>query len=173
MNLTDPFTLELFGLLAQADVPAEAPPEGAPFFLTMMMWLAIFGLIYFMFIRPISKAKKDQQQLVSALKNGSRVITVGGIVGIVTSVKDKTVLVRTGDGTKIEVLKDKLASVEGDGKGGDQKPEAKEKKAEPEPSEDDAEASEEDAEEANATDENGSGSGGKTPYNRSRRRRAR
>ena len=48
----------------------------------------IFGVFYFLLIRPQQKKQREQRELLNALKRGDRVLTAGGIIGQVTRVKD-------------------------------------------------------------------------------------
>jgi preprotein translocase subunit YajC len=85
--------------------------------------LVTFGLIivifYFFIIRPQSKKQKDTQKMLSALKKGDKVVTVGGIRGTIHSVKEDSVLLRVDENTKLEVSRSGIAHViaqaEGDG----------------------------------------------------------
>ena len=76
--------------------------------------LLIFVVIWFLLIRPRQKAEQQREQETrdfrSSLKNGDRVITAGGIYGIVTSVRDDTVQLRIADAVKIEVLRSAISS---------------------------------------------------------------
>ncbi|TFE69063.1 preprotein translocase subunit YajC [Methylacidiphilum sp. Yel] len=86
-------------------------PEGPPpmtFFVTTIL---IFGIFYFLLIRPQQKQKKEQEKLIASLETGDRVITSGGILGVVTNVKEKTVVIRVAENVKIEVLKSALTTV--------------------------------------------------------------
>jgi preprotein translocase subunit YajC len=67
-------------------------------------------VFYLLLIRPQSKKAKELASLVSTLKPGDKVITTSGIVGIVVSVKDKTVALRSAE-TKLEVLKSSVSEV--------------------------------------------------------------
>lgn len=159
---------ELTLLLAQAAAPEDKPP--APFLLTLLPWVFLFGLIYFLFFRPISKARKDQENMAATVKTGAKVVTVGGIVGIVTNVKEKTVMIRSGsgEGSKLEILKEKLASVESK----DSK-DAKDEKSKDSSANKDSEDASDEAEEVDVevTEDEAPASNSGNPYNRSRRRR--
>ncbi len=52
--------------------------------------------------------------MLAALKKGDKVVTIGGIHGVVSSVKEKTVIVKVDDNAKIEFTRSAIASVEGD-----------------------------------------------------------
>lgn len=69
------------------------------------MVLIMVALFYFMLIRPQQRKEKERKTLMEGIKSGERVIFSGGIVGTVTNVKDKTLLVKIADNTKIEVLR--------------------------------------------------------------------
>jgi preprotein translocase subunit YajC len=70
--------------------------------------------MYFLLIRPQQKERKrieeETRQFRESLKNGDKIITTGGIYGVVTSVRDETVQVRIADAVKIEILRSAIAS---------------------------------------------------------------
>lgn len=76
---------------------------------TVAMMIAIF---YFFLIRPQSKRQKETEKMLAALKKGDKVVTIGGIHGTVTSVKEKTVVLKVDDNAKIEFNRTAIASVE-------------------------------------------------------------
>ena len=99
-------------VLAQAPAPAAAP-QGSPFGMIVPMVL-IFVVMYFLMIRPQSQQRKAQAKLLAALKSGDKVVTSSGIVGVVISVKDNTVSLRSAD-AKMEVTKSSVVQIlEGD-----------------------------------------------------------
>ena len=91
-----------------------APPAGqqsqAPFWVQLFPLILLFVLMYFILIRPQQKKAKDQQQMMAAIKAGDKIITTGGIVGIVVAVKEGTLSIRSAD-TKLEILKSSVAQV--------------------------------------------------------------
>lgn len=79
--------------------------------LQMLGTFVILGVMfYFVMIRPQQKKAREHAELVKALKPGDKVLTNGGILGIVVSVKDKSVSIRSAD-TKLEVLKSAVAEI--------------------------------------------------------------
>jgi len=85
--------------------------------LKFFLMLAGMGFIfYFLIIRPQSKQAKEHKAMLSALKAGDKVVTSGGIVGVVVSIKDRTVSVRSGD-VKVEILKSAVSQVDRSGEG--------------------------------------------------------
>lgn len=86
-----------FLFLAQAAEPAAPNP-----LMQFLPLVFIFVIFYFLLIRPQQKKAKDQAKLVAALETGDRVVTSAGIHGVITNVKDRTVIVRVADNVKIE-----------------------------------------------------------------------
>ncbi|GAB1481726.1 hypothetical protein MASR2M78_05410 [Treponema sp.] len=74
-----------------------------------------FGLVilifYFLIIRPQNKKQKDTEKMLSAVKKGDKVVTIGGIHGVVQSVKEGTVVVKVDDECKLELSRSAIASV--------------------------------------------------------------
>ena len=72
----------------------------------IIMLVVMFGVFYFMLIRPENKRKKEAEQMRSSLKNGDKITTIGGITGIVVDVKDDKFVIETGaDRVRIEFCK--------------------------------------------------------------------
>jgi len=62
-------------------------------------------------IRPQKKRQEQQQKLIAALKTGDRVVTNAGIHGLISNVKETTVLVKVADNVKIEIDKSAITNV--------------------------------------------------------------
>ena len=78
----------------------------------ILLLVVFIGMIYFMMIRPQRKKDKEDREMRSSLKVGDEIITIGGVVGKVTKITEKTVTIETGSGrNKIEFLKTAIASV--------------------------------------------------------------
>ena len=73
--------------------------------------ILVFVVFYFLLIRPQQKKKKEHQQLVSSLKKGDKVVTNGGIYGIVSDAKEHIVVLKIAENVKIEVVKTAVATV--------------------------------------------------------------
>ena len=101
---------ELFAFGVQAD----GGTGGSSGFLFLLPYLAIFVVFYFLLIRPQQKERKRVEEEArlfrESLKNGDKVITSGGIYGVVTSVRDDTIQLRIADATKVEILRSAIAS---------------------------------------------------------------
>jgi len=73
----------------------------------------IFGIMYFLMIRPQQKKAKEHKAMVAALRRGDQVMTQGGIIGKVTKVKDDAneVEVEIADGVKVRFLRHTITAV--------------------------------------------------------------
>jgi preprotein translocase subunit YajC len=117
-----------FAMLAMAPAPppgTEPNPTGQ--MLQMLGMFVILGVMfYFLLIRPQQKQRREHEQLLKNIRSGDRVLTTGGIYGIVTNVKDKSLMVKIADNVKVELAKSAVSAVvqkssEGEGSGGEQK----------------------------------------------------
>ena len=79
---------------------------------TIVPFLLIILIFYFFMIRPQNKKQKETEKMLNALKKGDKVITIGGIHGVVSSVKEKTVILKVDDDCKIEFNRTAISSVE-------------------------------------------------------------
>ncbi len=92
---------------AGAEAPAAKPAAGNSWSMWVMLAL-IFVVMYFFMIRPQKKQQKELQNFRDALKKGDKVVTIGGIYGTVTEIKENTVLIEVDNGVKIRVSKQAL-----------------------------------------------------------------
>jgi len=100
-------------LLADA-APAAGGTTGAPTLIDKLgplpIFILMFVIMYFLLIRPQSLQRKQQAKIQESLKPGDKVVTTSGIVGIVISVKDKTVSIRSAD-AKMEVIRSSITDI--------------------------------------------------------------
>jgi preprotein translocase subunit YajC len=81
--------------------------------LSLIAYFAVFiGIFYFLIIMPRKKQEKKHNSLLEALQRGDKVITIGGIKGEITRIKDDTVSLR--ETMQIELLKKAIAYKEGE-----------------------------------------------------------
>ncbi len=103
-----------FLVLAMAQPPGGAGGAGpggqSPMFMPVMMILVV-GFMFFMQIRAQRRKDRERKDLLAAVKSGDRVLFSGGIIGVVTNVKEKTLVIRVSDKTKLEVLRAAVTSV--------------------------------------------------------------
>src|SRR6266513_1074726 len=101
-------TLSVF--LAQA--PASSPACASGFgLLVMLPFVFLIVIMYYVMIRPQMRRQKEQTKLVSSLKTGDRVVTASGIHGLISNVKDTTVIVKVADNVKLEMEKTAVTNV--------------------------------------------------------------
>ncbi len=102
MNLT---------MIMAAEASTTAGQGGLGSILTLIIPIALMILIfYFLIMRPEKKRNKEMQDMLSNIQVADEVITTGGIIGRVISVKEDTVLIETGsDRTKIRIMKSSIA----------------------------------------------------------------
>ena len=76
------------------------------------IYVLIFAIIYFVMIRPQAKKQKEHNQMLDNLKKGDRVVTNGGIVGVIKNIKgkDKNILEIDSSNTKLEVLRTHIST---------------------------------------------------------------
>lgn len=73
---------------------------------SLISLLIIIGVFYFMILRPQQKREKDASKMRSALQVGDDIITIGGIVGTIVSMKEDTLVIETGsDRSKIRITR--------------------------------------------------------------------
>jgi preprotein translocase subunit YajC len=78
--------------------------------------VAIVAIFYFLIIRPQNKKQKETQRMLKELKKGDRVVSIGGIHGIIQSVRESSVIVKVDENTKVEFSRSAIASVDASGK---------------------------------------------------------
>ena len=77
---------------------------------TIVFLALMFGMVYFVLIRPQRKRQKEHEELTSELKKGNKVRTAGGIYGVLESVGDETVTMTVESGAIMRVAKDSVVS---------------------------------------------------------------
>jgi preprotein translocase subunit YajC len=80
----------------------------------LLPMLLIIGVFYMLLIRPQQKRQRELQQTIAELKTGDRVVTTGGVIGTITSVKDTSFLIRSADKSILEVARTAIAGIEGE-----------------------------------------------------------
>jgi preprotein translocase subunit YajC len=100
----------MYWFLAQ-EAPADVPFWGHPIFLMVI----IFGLMWFMFIRPQRKQEASRRAMIAGVRKNDRIVTTGGILGVVTNVKEQdeevTIKIDEARDVKVRVLRNNIAAV--------------------------------------------------------------
>jgi preprotein translocase subunit YajC len=82
--------------------------QGNPIVTSVIMYGAIFAIFYFIFLRPTTNERKKHQELVRSLKRGDEIVTNGGLVGEVLSIKTR------GDDDKAGGMEDRVTIKSGE-----------------------------------------------------------
>jgi preprotein translocase subunit YajC len=77
----------------------------------LLPMVIIFGIFYFLVIRPERKKQKDHQLLLAGIKKNDEVVTASGIHGTVVIVKDKTVVLRLDENCRVEFDKEAVLTI--------------------------------------------------------------
>ena len=78
----------------------------------LLPMLLIIGVFYLLLIRPQQKRQRELQETISQLKAGDRVVTNGGIIGTITTVKDASFFIRSADKSILEIARSAVAGIQ-------------------------------------------------------------
>lgn len=99
-----------------AAAPAGAPATQAPsdpgagaFIMPLLLMGGLLLMMYFMVIRPKRREEVQRNQMIDALKKGDKIITVGGVIGTVTDLRDDHVVVKVDETNNTRIHFSKLA----------------------------------------------------------------
>lgn len=93
-------------MLAQAPAAQQQPPAWT----SLVMFVPIIVIFYFLLIRPQQKKAKEHSEMIKTVKAGDKILTSGGIIGIVLNVREKSLTLRSSD-TKLEIDKSAIAAI--------------------------------------------------------------
>jgi preprotein translocase subunit YajC len=104
----------MLAALAYAQGPGPAPAGQPNPIMAYAPLVLMFVLLYFVMIRPQQKKQKDLKKFINELKKGDKVVTSAGIIGVVSGIKDTSVILKVGEGeTKLELLKSAVSGPAG------------------------------------------------------------
>ena len=86
-------------------------PQQQNLLVSVIPFVLIIGIFWLFIIRPQNKKQKETEKMINALKKGDKVVTIGGIHGVVSAAKEKTVVVKVDDGVSIEFNRSAIAAV--------------------------------------------------------------
>ncbi len=98
-------------LISPAFAQTAAAPGGS-LLSSLLPFLIIFAIIYFLIIRPQNKRQKEHAAMLDALRRGDKVITQGGIVGKIAKVDETEVQIDIAENTRVTVIKSTILSVQ-------------------------------------------------------------
>jgi preprotein translocase subunit YajC len=90
-------------------------PDGGmgSLFGSLLPFLLIILVFYFLILRPQQKRQKERKKLLESVKKGDKVVTSGGMHGIVEGMDDNTVLVKIADNTKVKMERSAITTIVG------------------------------------------------------------
>ena len=89
--------------------------EGGGGIATLVPFILMFAVLYMLILRPQIKKQKDQKRMVEELKKGDRIVTNGGIHGVITNLKDEVLVVKIADNVKVEISRGAVSRVKNGG----------------------------------------------------------
>ena len=84
--------------------------------LQLLPIVLIIAVFYVLLIRPQQKRQQQLQQTIATLKIGDRVITTGGVIGVITTVRDTSFMIRSADKSILEIARSAIAGIDDEGK---------------------------------------------------------
>ena len=97
---------------ASATGAPDTTTQQAPPAWTSFIYIPLFvAMIYFALLRPQMQAKKKQEETIKAAKTGDKIVTSSGILGVITNVKENTVIVKVADNVKLEIEKSHIDKI--------------------------------------------------------------
>ena len=74
--------------------------------------LLIIAVFYMLLIRPQQKRQRQLQETIAKLKTGDRIVTTGGVIGVITSIRDSSLLIRSADKSILEIARSSVAGID-------------------------------------------------------------
>jgi preprotein translocase subunit YajC len=103
-------TMALLGGCYPTDTEGGGSSTTSTIYMIVFLVL-IFAMFYFLMIRPQRKRQKEHQKMMEELKRGDRIITAGGIFGVIESVSEDSVVIKVESGTTLRLAKGSVAVV--------------------------------------------------------------
>ena len=72
----------------------------------------IVAVFYLLLIRPQQKRQRQLQETIASLKIGDKIVTTGGIIGVITTVRDSSFLIRSADKSILEIARSAIADID-------------------------------------------------------------
>lgn len=115
-----PLLIIVLGVFMISTAFAQSAAGGAGGFSLqgLLPFVLIFIIFYFLLIRPQQKRVKQHKLMVESLKRGNKVLTAGGILGVVTKAVDgsETISVEISQGVTVELARQMISEVRGEEK---------------------------------------------------------
>lgn len=85
--------------------------QGSSLITNLIPIALIFGIFYFLIIRPQQKQEKKRQSMLNSLNKGDRIVTTGGIIGTITAIKEQELEIKITENTRITILRTAVMSL--------------------------------------------------------------
>jgi len=86
--------------------------QGGGALVSFVPMILIIGVFYVLLIRPQQQRQRKLQETIAQLKTGDRIVTTGGVIGIITSVKETSFFIRSADKSILEIARSSVAGVD-------------------------------------------------------------
>jgi preprotein translocase subunit YajC len=91
--------------------PAEGAGQTNPL-TALLPFVIIFAIFYFLVFRPESMKRKKLEKMIAGIEKGDKITTTGGLLGIVTNVKENAVTAKIAENVKVDIVKSAISRVE-------------------------------------------------------------
>lgn len=105
----------LYADTAATTAPAAPAKAQASPIMSFVPLIVIFGIFYFLLIRPQQKKMNEHKKMLANIKEGNKIITSGGFYATVVNVGDTSVDVKLADNVKVKILKSAVSEILGEG----------------------------------------------------------
>lgn len=99
--------------VGQRLVLAMGSPGQQPAWLNFVPFVLVFAILYFMILLPMKRQRRKVQEFQGALKVGDKVVTTGGIYGVITRLNDNSVQLQIADKVRIEIARAAIGGYQG------------------------------------------------------------
>ena len=86
--------------------------QGAGGLLQFLPILLIVAVFYFLLIRPQQKRQRELQETIAGLKIGDRVVTTGGVIGVIKTIRDTSFVILSAEKSMLEIARSAVAGVD-------------------------------------------------------------
>jgi len=100
---------EMLYLIGGSPNQAQGGPQGI--LVSLLPIILMIGIFYFLLIRPQQRKQKEHRQMLDSVRKGDRIVTTGGLLGVVTGVRDDRVTVKIADNVRVHVLKSAISQI--------------------------------------------------------------
>jgi preprotein translocase subunit YajC len=94
-------------------VAMGAPPNGAPAWVSLVPFVLVLGIFYFVILLPMKRKQQKVDAFLSALKVGDRVVTSGGLFGSITDIKEQAIQLQIAEKVRVQVSRSAIVGYQG------------------------------------------------------------